>query len=225
MSAYAMGWEVSLNGNHEIFHGGVNPNFTSYISFRSDGGIAVAVLSNSNSNLTKVIGENVMKLLAGGEVKDEFDRSDKLDKAFSVISFILTAYLVALAIFAMVMFIHIYRGKRRFEAISRKRIMALVLSVLALVPFIYGLYLLPAAAAGFGWNAIAVWMPVSFGVAVTLFLISIVASYFLYVLSAFFPEGDPFKRILPRLVLISMLSGLANMVIVVLITSSIDSTV
>jgi putative pyoverdin transport system ATP-binding/permease protein len=34
MNSYAMGWEVSLNGNGEIFHGGLNPNFTSYIALR-----------------------------------------------------------------------------------------------------------------------------------------------------------------------------------------------
>jgi putative pyoverdin transport system ATP-binding/permease protein len=225
MASYAMGWEVSLSGNGEIFHDGRNPNYTSYVAFRPKDKIGVAVLANSNSNYTAAIGNKVIKLLAHEEIEKEYDPGDSNDGAFSMLAFIVGGYILIVIAFLVTVVIDIVKKKRNYEPLSFGNVGKLVLLLAILGPFLYGLYLLPNAIFGFNWKSIIVWTPVSFSIALELVLVAAGISYGAYAITLFFPGTNKFKGLVPRLLLLSILSGLANMVVIVLVTSSLESTV
>ena len=225
MSSYAMGWDVSLNGNGEIYHSGLNPNYSSYIAFRPTSKLGVVVLANSNSSFTPVIGNTIMKLLANEEIKKEYDPGNGHDKVFTIVSYILGTYTLIVIAFLILMITDIVKGRRRYEGFSIQKLSKLAGLLFILAPFLFGLYILPEAMAGFTWEAIIVWLPLSFLVALLFVLGAISLSYFVYGISLCFSESNRYKNIIPRLILLSILSSLANMVVVILITSSLDSTV
>ena len=225
MAAYAMGWHVSLNGNGEIFHDGRNPNYTSYITFREKDRTAVIVLANSASGLTMMIGDRVMKMLHGEELPKEFDPSDGTDKVFSMLSIVLGLYVLLVLAFLVIIARDAVRGRRTFVGFSRKSLYSLVLLLLIFLPFLAGIYLLPKAITGFTWSALLVWSPVSLPVALALLAAAFAVSYVAYAAGLLYPDKNVFRSIAPRLVLLSVLSGLANMAIIVIITSSLGSNV
>ena len=223
MSAYAMGWNISLNGNGETYHAGSNPNFTSFLTFRPSTKTGVAILANSNSGYTTIIAENIMKLLAGEKLTSEYDPGDNNDRAYSLITFILGLYVLMVTALLIFILVTIIRKKRNFDGIYVAKFKKVGLSLLFLSPFLLGLYLFPAAYAGFSWESIAIWTPVSFMTMISLILTAIVVSYLTWFVGIFFPEKNKFKRNGPRILLLSVLSGLANMVIIAIITSALYS--
>jgi putative pyoverdin transport system ATP-binding/permease protein len=224
-SSYAMGWEVSLDGKGEIRHGGLNPNYTSYMAFRSKENLAVAVLANSNSNYTEIIGDNIIKRLSGEPISRKFDPADKNDRAFSIISFLVACYLLTVLVFMARMIWGIYQARRKFEGLSREKARKAVTGFLCMLPFLAGIYILPEAIAGFTWESVIVWTPISFPVCIGLIVASFVCTYPAFIIGVYFPVKNKIESIAPGVVLLSVLSGLANMTIIILITTSIDSDV
>lgn len=225
MSSYAMGWEVSLSGNGEIYHSGLNPNFTSYITFRPDEKLGVAVLANSNSTYTPMIGDHVMKIIAGEKVVNEFDPGDRGDKTFSILSITLLVYLLILTSYFFWAILDIVNKKREFQGLDKSVLKKSSTMLLSIVPFILGLIILPQAIANFDWKSILVWTPESFDFMIKLVIGAMAASYFVYVFTMCFPEKNAYKRAIPRIVLMSILSGLSNVVAIIIITSAIGSDV
>ncbi len=222
MSAYAMGWNQSFEGNGEVYHGGVNPNYTAYIQFRKKSKLGVAVLANSNSTFTPVIANRVMKLLAGEKIEKEYDPGDGNDKVFSTASIILGLYLLALAFFIGRIIFDIIKGKRKYAGFSRAALGRIGLLLVIFLPYVYGLYLLPTALFGFSWESMIVWTPFSLTTGLKMLSLAMGVSLCTYIAGVAFPEKDKFRRIAPRLILLSVLSGLANMLLIILITSSLD---
>lgn len=223
MSSYARGWNVALDGTGEIYHGGLNPNFTSYITFRPDEKLAIAILANSNSNYTAFIGNKLMKLLAGEEIEREPNPSDGNDKTYSSISIALAIYIMVVISFLLMIFVDIVKKRRVLQGLSLVDIGRFGKSFVLVFPFLWGLFLLPKAIAGFTWEAILVWSPVSFNVLIGAILAAIAFSYFAYLISLCFPEKNQYKRKAPQILLISILSGLSNVAIIIMVTSAIDS--
>jgi len=77
--------------------------------------------------------------------------------------------------------------------------------------------------AGFSWSAILIWMPSSFGAMVCLLTAAILISYITYFFGIFFPEKNKYRRMIPRIVLMSILSGISNMVVIILVTSALNT--
>lgn len=224
MSSYAMGWNVSLNGNGEIYHGGVNPNYTSYMVFRPKERIAVAVLANSNSNYTPLIGSKVMEILAGDRIEEKFesDPGDGNDKLYSTLSIVAAIYIIVVFVFLVVIIVDVVKGRRSFEKISGAKILKFLQAVIILIPFLYGLYILPEAIAKFTWQAILVWTPISFPFFISLLLTALAISYVTYFISLTFPEKNSFRRIAPQILLMSVLSGVSNLLVIVMVTSALE---
>jgi len=224
MSSYAMGWEVVLDGTDEIHHGGVNPNYTSYIAFRPGTKKGLVVLANSNSTYTPVIGDRIIRMMAGDEERKEFDPGNSNDKAFSLICLMILIYILASLGLIFWIVRGIVKGSRSFERPSFSATGKFLMSLMLALPFLYGLYLLPKAMAGFTWQAIFVWTPFSFKVMVILIVAAMSVSYVAGLISLCFPEKNEFRKSFPRILLISVLSGLANMILITLVTSALDST-
>lgn len=225
MASYAMGWEVSLSGNGEIFHEGRNPNYTAYVAFRPKEKLGIVILANSNSNFTSAMGSKFMKLLAGEDIKKEYNPGDSNDSAYSFLSFILGAYILSALVFLGAIVAGIAKKQRLYQGPFRSKLVRSLGVLGMLLPFLYGLYILPTAAFGFNWQSIIIWTPVSLATSLWLVLAAVGVSYATYVVTLFFPGTNKFKGIIPRLLLLSVLSGLANMVIIVLVTSSLESEV
>lgn len=223
MSSYAAGWEVALDGTGEIYHAGLNPNFTAYIAFRADRKLGVAVMANSNSSYTALIGNALMKQMAGEKIEKQFDPGDNNDKTYSLLSFMVSAYILAVLAFMARLVVQVVKGKRKYEPFTLKKLGRFLLSVAAVLPFVYGVYILPQALAGFNWEAILVWTPSSFSFLVWSLAAAVAISYLAHFVSTCFPEHDKYRRVAPRLILMSVLSGLANVVVIIMVTSAIGS--
>lgn len=221
--SYAMGWEVSLEGKGEINHGGLNPNFSSYIAFRPKEEIGVVVLANSNSNFTPVIGNRIIKFLANEELVKKMDPGDQNDKVYSAISIVIGLYIVTVFAFLFWVFVDLLKKKRRFEKITFPKLGKALRTLIFILPFVFAVYLIPMALADFTWKAILVWTPGSFELMIKLSLSALFLSYIAYLIGLFFPHKNVYKRVAPQLLLLSILSGLANIITIILITSAMGT--
>lgn len=223
MSSYAMGWDVSLSGNGEIYHDGLNPNYTAHIILRPQQQLAVAVLANSNSSYTPVLCSNLMRLLANEKVEKQFTTDDNYDRSFSIISFGVGFYLLIVLGVLGLLLVHVTQGKRRYERLSAATARKAGITLLVLLPFLFGIYIFPKAFTDFNWRALIVWTPVSLVFMMAGILAAIALSYCTYLLGLLFPEPDKFKRNAPQILLLSVLSGLANIILITIITSALYS--
>jgi putative ATP-binding cassette transporter len=222
LSSYALGWQVSLLGDGRIFHGGNNPNFVSDIIFIPRLKIAVAALSNSNSETyVPFITNSVLRRVLGASTKDEVEPSAGLDKSTSVISIILFLYLLIVVLFILYIFLGLLKKKRQFEPLTLKKLSKVFFALPMLAPFLLGLYLLPTALQNVSWKTALVWAPVSFKTAVLLLLASFALSYVAFIISLIFPHKNKYLKSIPMLLILSVLSGIANAVVIFLISASI----
>jgi putative ATP-binding cassette transporter len=223
LSSYAMGWVTYLNGSTIIDHSGANPNFTSYVGFDFQKGIGVAVLGNSNSNYTIFIGKYVLNFLAGrGKLKTSIPPNN-LDKGSSVVSFMLGLYVLITIIYIISILFDIVKGRRCFEKLTLRKLGKLLLILLIFVPFIVAIYLVPKTMAGVDMDTAMVWSPISLIAAILMLFGTMLVSYIAIVISTFFPQENKYKRSIPLMIVLSLLSGGANAVVIFLITTSIFS--
>lgn len=225
MSSYARGWHTTLNGSGEIYHEGINPNFTSYITFRPDEKIGVAVLANSNSNFTPFIGDRLMKMVAGEDIARTLDPGDGNDKVYSGISLAVVLYILIVLGFIVMAAVQVGKGKRKYKPITLATLGRFLKALILVLPFLLGFYILPEALVGFTWEAILVWSPVSFAVLITVILAALAISYLAYFIGMCFPEQNEYKRKAPLILLMSILSGLSNVIVIIMVTSAIGSDV
>lgn len=225
MASYAKGWEISLDGTGEIFHGGLNPNFSSFIAFRKELETGVAVLTNSNSNYTSLIASRVMKIISGEELKAYPDPGDNNDKSFSILFVVFVLYsLIVTALISFVLF-EVVTGKRKAKVPGTKGLLQLTGTTACLIPFLGAIYLIPKAIADFTWDAMFVWTPESLKYLIGSLVVAIALSYISYVTAKIWPNPDKYKKQVPAIILMSILSGLSNVILVIMVTSVIGSEI
>lgn len=225
MSAYARGWNISLNGKGGIYHAGANPNFTAHVTFRPQQQLGVIVLANSNSTHTSVIGTRVLRMLAGEEIEREFDPGDGNDQFYTGISVVLIIYNLLLVAFLVLVAVRVKNKKRSYERIGSASVVRLLKSILLLLPFVMAVYMLPEAMVHFSWDAIIVWSPGSLQMLLALLPVTVGFTLLVYAVSLIFPESDKYRKSAPQILLVSILSGLSNVLIIVMVTSVIDSDI
>jgi cyclic peptide transporter len=222
ISSYVMGWQVSFSGNGRIFHGGWNPNYVSYFVFSPRSKTAVAVLTNSDSQShVPFIANLVMNRARGIKPEREYEPPAGMDKSYSIVSIILFLYLLIVVGFIISVMIGLIKKKRQFEPLTLKMAGKMLLGIPILAPFIIGVYLLPTAMGGVTWKTALVWAPVSFKTAAILLVTAFVASYLGYIILLIFPHKNKYLRAIPMLIVLSVLSGIANAVVIFLITGSL----
>ncbi|MFS4447860.1 cyclic peptide export ABC transporter [Maribacter sp. 2307UL18-2] len=225
MAFYSSGWHTSLEGNGELYHDGQNPNFSSYIAFRPAKEIGVVVLTNSNSTYSRFIGAQMMKILSGEDLLEELSLNDGNDKMYSAIFIGLIVYILIVVGYLVFIVVSIVKKKRRYSNITWIRFGSFIKSLIFILPFLIGIYILPGAILGFSWEAIFVWSPVSLIALVTIIPVALITTYLTYLIGTFFPEKNIYKRELPKVLLLSILAGLANVIIIIMVTSAIGSEV
>jgi len=222
---YASGWQVALDGTGEILHDGLNPDFSSYIAFRPKEKLGVVVLANSNSPYTPVIGNKLIKMLAHEKVVKEYDPGDNGDALYSGIALAIGVYLLAILGCLVWLARDIIKKNRRFAGFSAGKLLSFGKALVLIVPFLYGIYQLPQWLLNFSWEAVLVWQPVSLAAAIGLLAIAIPGSYLVYLLSLLFPEENAVKRRIPAIVLLTVLSGLSNVLLIIFVTSAMDTDI
>jgi cyclic peptide transporter len=75
---------------------------------------------------------------------------------------------------------------------------------------------------GVTWETAVVWAPISFKAAAILLVTAFAASYLGYIILTIFPHKNKYLRALPMLIVLSVLSGLANAMVIFLITGSLS---
>lgn len=219
---YARGWQVSLDGTGLIFHGGLNPNFSSFVGFQKEKQLGVVILANSNSRHTAAIGRRVMKILGEEEIEAGVDPGDMGDQKFAFGTFALALYCFVVLGFVGWIFVDVAQGKRKYEGFGVEVSTKLIRTLVFLAPIVFAIYLLPKAMVGFEWESMLLWTPSSFEWLIKMMLVSITVSYVAYFFSLLYPEPNAYKRSIPQILLLSIISGLANVVIIIMVTSALD---
>lgn len=221
LSSYAMGWNVSLTGNGSVYHDGLNPNFSAYISFRPKDSLGVAILTNSGSNFTAYIGEQIIQKITGEKNKPEYIPSNELDKTFSLLSIIFLFYVLLLLGYLVLVIRDIRKKNRVYEKLTVKRGLKYLYDLALISPFLAAVYFLPKAIADFSWESILVWAPHSFSGLIMMMAVSFFITYGVYLVTVLYRDRDRYRSNMPRILLFSFLSGLCNMIVITLITNSI----
>lgn len=222
--SYGMGWRVSLDGSEVILHEGKNPSFTAYIILKPGDKTGVAVLANSNSNYTRFIGLNVMNALYGKATPQPPNLADGLDNTGSLVSILSILFIAVVVLFCIYLIFQVLKGRRRFRVPTVRTLLNWVLTAVVLAPFVYAVYLLPRALAGFSWATAEIWGPGSFKTGAILLVAAVAAAYLAYLLSSLFPPRSKSMRSLPMLLLLSIAGGAANAVVIFLISRSLFSS-
>lgn len=225
MSSYAYGWMVNPYGSKKIYHGGNNPNFTAELEFYKDYNVGVAVLANSNSAFTPVIADYVFNALAGAPAKDNNANSDNVDRICSLISILLGSYIILMWVLVGFKIKKLIRRKTIVTSFTAQKLRKAGLVLLLTIPYLAGIYLIPEALVGFTWKSIFVWTPVSFAFLVGLALASMFVSYLFYILSLFTASRNRHKDVVPVILLLSILAGLANTIVLFIITTAFYTTI
>jgi cyclic peptide transporter len=222
LSSYAAGWEVFLDGTGTIAHSGLNPSFSAFTGFIPGKQLGVGILANSNSAFTSVIGDHTLKTLLKEPIPTTLPEGG-LDQDFSIVTFGLAIYVIAVLGYMLLRLYSVRRGTSRLVRTSRRTAFRIAGALLPLSLLLLGIYLLPNALAGFSWEAALVWAPLSFVSMAGVLAAALLLSYLAYILSLLWPGGDKYINATPRLLVLSLASGLSNAGIIILITHSVST--
>jgi CubicO group peptidase (beta-lactamase class C family) len=187
-SAYAAGWFV-VGGKAEqseqgvrIFHGGENPNFSSFIVFIPGKQLGAAVLANIRSSYAGDIPLGVLNILAGKQPGNTpGDQVLGVDRLSVIIVIVSLVFILVVIAFLVVFTRQFLRKKRKSRGFQVKGVLIFLLLTLFLVVLYYLLYLIPDILFWeLTWEFILVWGPGSLLYAV---MSIITASFLIYLYS------------------------------------------
>lgn len=184
--SYGMGWMIPHHRD-EVNHTGLNPGFSSYIGFRPQARIGVAVLANSSSQYTLVLAEYVMALFSGQRGRIIYFTQFFFNRYSTVAVFLLSLYLVWLAREMISIGLAIHQGVRSFLPLSDERLGWLAMGGSMLFWVLLGIYIIPQKTMKLTWRMIKVWASRALPVAVWLFVAALVMTFGYFVLRLLFP--------------------------------------
>lgn len=188
---YSNGWMIyRINHGSKILHPGSNPNYSSYIEFRPQEKLGVALLCNTNSGFGQGIGEGILNIINGrGRIPERlYDMFVNYDE-------ISCLFIVALGIFLIftVRFtVNRYRLNKNYMGIGGKYFTKFLIFGF-LSTGLAGLFCaVPKIVFGYNWPFLIVWAPVSLTTALFFALLEIVMIC-LYLFNVFFFKGKDKK--------------------------------
>jgi cyclic peptide transporter len=223
--SYNMGWNFSNRQGEKIAHAGLNPNFSAYIGFKPKAKIGVAILANSDTHAASMLGEYLLKAAAGEEAVLKDPAKNKVDVTCSIASLVLAVYLLLLGLYLGLKLLSVLRGKSPIAPMSWKKVGRIFLPLLVAVPYLWGIYLLPTVVARLSWGTVLVWAPLSVSALVTLLAAAGGATYVVYFFSLFCPARSKYRKTIPVVIILSMMSGFTGIGVILVITSSFFSDI
>lgn len=223
-SSYAAGWFVYQKDGGEISHGGNNPNYSSFIVFRPEDKIGVAVLSNTNSDYISAIGEGINEILQGKDYhKDIKDFNKSADKISICIICISILIIISTLCFTIKTLKEIFKKERKLNTKSIRSILKISFSLIFMLGLSYCIYLIPYILyKGLSWTFVFVWLPNSVKVATYLIYIDIWLVYIYFLINSFYKKGK--DKSIFILSMLSAVSGFGNALIIFTINTAINSS-
>jgi cyclic peptide transporter len=221
-SSYAGGWTVHQKGTGEISHGGNNPNFSSFIVFRPQDKIGVAVLANLNSENTYTIGQGIVDIIGDKKLpKPKKDMYKSLDNVSSSIVFMTVPIIILILYFFSRYLMDIFTKKNGVQRNNRRNIISIMAAIVFMTAFTYCLYSIPDILyEGLNWSFVDVWAPQSLIYAViSIFILALVFSLY-FIMTILFPKQD--DKSLFTLIILSVASGLGNAVIIFTVNETLN---
>ncbi|NKI19662.1 beta-lactamase family protein [Paenibacillus dendritiformis] len=189
-SSYAAGWYVYQSGGGELSHGGSNPSFSSYVVFRPEEKLGVAVMANLNSAHTEVIGQGIMDILIR---KHPVTEITDIYRSVDQVSLVMLGLAIPFAAFTVwngsAAILEVVRKRRGLQHGWRRN----GLRFLSFVVFVGTLSLtfwqIPQVLFhGVDWKFVEVWAPASFRAAILSVYIALVLFAGYLLLNALFPR-------------------------------------
>lgn len=162
--AYAAGWIVYNNDGIEILHSGSNPNYSSFIVFRPEERIGIAVLCNIKSSYTLNIAQSIMELFLQNQKSSDsvVDYNLKIDMV-CVIIILISILIACLTIYPLIRSVcQLVRKKEKLHLHKTKTIIKI--SIISIIFLLLNciLYFLPYFLFNrVTWNYIFIWYPVT----------------------------------------------------------------
>ncbi|MBS4536685.1 cyclic peptide export ABC transporter [Clostridium sp. D2Q-14] len=222
-SSYAAGWFVYQKDGGEISHGGNNPNYSSFILFRPEDKLGIAVLSNTNSEYVSAISQGINEILQGKDYDNNIkDLNKTVDNISILIICIITLIIISTLYFIFKTLKQIVKKERKLEIKNAKDILKICFSLVFMIGISYCIYLIPYILyMGVSWEFVFVWLPKSIKVALYLVYISIWLVYIYYLITSFYKKKD--DRSLLILSILSIVSGFGNAIVIFTINMAVNS--
>ncbi|PGS36715.1 peptide ABC transporter [Bacillus cereus] len=222
-SSYAAGWFISQKGGGIISHGGNNPSYSSFILFRPQDKVGIALLSNINSDHVSVIAEGINEILEGKEGKGDIrDLNTNADEV-SIIIICITSLIIISTVYILLKTIwQVIKKERSFKRITYRDSIQISLSLIVMFLLTYCIHISTYTFMGVSWEFVFVWMPSSISVALCLVYITIWLVYVYFLIKNFYKKKDDNWILL--LSILSIISGFGNAMIIFTINMAIFGT-
>lgn len=192
-SSYAAGWFIlPAEEGGEIFHGGNNPNYSSFIVFRPESQIGIAVLSNINSDSASVIARGINDMMKNEfEVEEVSDMNKGADRIAVILIAIFGLLILCTLYFAIKALKQVFKKEREFAGTGLKNVLKVCLSLILMLGLSYCIYMIPYLAySGVSWGFVFVWLPGTVKAALYLAYIGIWLLYTYILLTGFYKKKD-----------------------------------
>jgi len=219
---YSYGWFNELNGFNELTHGGMNPNYATYISINENLESGIIILSNANSDNIAEFGAILARALYGGDFEVIQNRAGALDTPLSAFAIVFSvALLVVVALWVFIIYEVI--KKKRTRGFERGSIKKIIFFIIFNIPLCYGIYIFPKAAGGFDWYTVLRWSTTSLKTCTLLIVASVIMCQVTYAGLLYFRPKNEYMKETPEIVLLGLTSGISNAIVIFLITSSLGA--
>ncbi|MDP4098847.1 cyclic peptide export ABC transporter [Paenibacillus sp. P96] len=223
-SSYAAGWYVYQSGGGELSHSGSNPAYSSFVAFRPEEQIGVAVMANLNSANTLVIGQGILDLLLGKEPVTGLEDTYRTVDRMSVIILVISASFIGLSLwFAVSIGLDLYYKRRQMASGTIMNGLRLLSFAVFSGGVTFAFLQLPEVLFnGVNWDFAEVWAPSSFKTSMWLLYASLLLFALSLLLNALFPKQGR-SPLFPFIVL-CLVSGIGNTLIIFIINEALART-
>jgi hypothetical protein len=185
--SYAAGWFVSTSKG-TIYHGGNNPNYSSYFLFSPTRNAAVGIIANVNSNSTTAAAQDVAKILLDQQPTYPHQNPTEIMDVVATAVIGVEIVLTLLVLWSLARF---FREHRRYDPLPRAFAIS---AALLLVVFAIGYVLARFPQMflfGSNWQFMIVWGPNTLWIAAVLCMSLVLIAWFDFVIRLFFPRQIP----------------------------------
>lgn len=221
-SFYANGWFVrDTTKGQLIYHGGNNPNYSSFIVINKKANISICILANKNSPYVETLAMNIYNYLTHDELIQKVDDTNNLINNISRIAICLLSILLVFILFNICKKLKEIRICKIQICNSRKKIILffnfILIEILINITLIFLPKLLLESA---NWKFAVVWMPYTFPIAAIVSLIVLSVFNVYYLINCLYKSDS--KDNLFAIAIFSIVSGLGNSVVIFVINSSVN---
>ncbi len=219
LSSYAAGWEVLQQKSGIVFHDGLNPNFTSFIGLLPKDKVGFALLANSNSDYTYILGNYLLNVLQEWPAKLQLKSADfSMDRAFTALSVVLLLAVLANLVYLGSVLVQVLQGRSSLQRVSAKAYGRFFMVAGSLLPIAGAIWLLPKMLGDVGWAVAIVWQPLSFEIAIYLLALAAASALLCVFVRMHLTRSGWAEDALFLLGLVGAVSGIGNAFVIFIVS-------